>query len=365
MLKALKTTFVGLFCIALLSSCASSKLMEFKDVFDEEDEYDAVIAVESVEPVKEVGPKLVDPKKENSKKVKPTSKSKKGKKLKKVAVKTPKKISTKKNKKVTKKKSALIRTSVKKRGRKLPLIEDDEDFIGRRPKSDPFRVGEEATLSIKYLGVKAGELKLKVLPFKIVNGRKSYHFRTEIKSNSAYSMIYEVEDWAESYVDYETLLPFNYTVHVNHSNEKKQIKSVFDHPKNNVKVWEKKLGDDGKMKRRSYNWEMIPFSQNVISVFFYIRNFKLKVGKVIKFPLTDEDNNMILEAHVVGKEDIELPSGKMQSAFIVKPKVSIEGKFKPVGDVFLWFADNESKQILKVQSALKIGKLKFDIISIK
>ena len=109
---------------------------------------------------------------------------------------------------------------------------------------------------------------------------------------------------------------------------------------------------------------MFPFSQNVISVFFYIRNFQLKVGKVIKFPLTDEDNNMILEAHVIRQEVIDTDNGKIDT-YVVAPKVTIEGKFKPVGDVFLWFTNDDRKQIVRVESALKIGTLKFDLVSKK
>lgn len=357
---ALKNIFSAFLSALILTSCASGRLLEFSEDFDKEDDYDAVIAVEPAEP-----PVQIRPSKEEEKKQAEAEKAKKPEaKKKSTAKKTPKRKSKKKDKKLTKKPD-LIRTEVKKKGRKLPEIEDAEGFDGRRPKSDPFIVGEEVKLAVRYLGVKAGELKLKVLPFKIVNGRKSYHFRTEIVSNSAYSMIYEVDDWAESYVDYETMLPFNYAVHVNHSNEKKTIKSVFDHPKNKVKVWEKKMDEDGNVKRGVSEWEMFPYSQNVISAFFYIRNFQLKEGKVIKFPLTDEDNNMILEAHVHKKEIVTDLEGNKIEAFLVEPKVTIKGKFKPVGDVFLWFANDESKQIVKVESALKIGKLKFQLISRK
>ena len=192
-------------------------------------------------------------------------------------------------------------------GRKLPEMEDATGFVGRRPVEDPFRVGEEVAMEVTYFGVKAGELRLKVLDFKTVNARKAYHFRSEVRSNSSFSMIYKVDDWSETFVDFESLLPFNYSVHVDHSNEKKQIQGLFDHGTLQVKLWEKKIDSRGEMQKRSSQWEMLAFSQNVISVFFYIRNFQLQVGKKILFPLTDQNNNMILEAEVLRKEKIEIP----------------------------------------------------------
>lgn len=390
--KSLKL-ILGLLLL-LLASCATSK--DYMKVLDDiymEEEYDSVIQVEEAsKPEEEVAknnkveesktqketeassPKKTTLKPGEVSKKQSISKNKKSKasakkKIKqkseeqKVAVKKPAKEITKKSAEDLKK--DLLRKSVNAKGRKLPDIEDAEGFTGRRPNIDPFRVGEEVVMAVEYFGVKAGELTLKVLPFKKVNGRKAYHFRSEVRSNSSFSMIYEVDDWSETFVDYESMLPFNYTVHVDHSNEKKQIRSIFEHAENRVKVWEKKIDDDGKVKKKVYEWEMYPFSQNVISVFFYIRTFQLKVGKTIKFPLTDENNNMILEAKVLRKEKLKIPGDKEVEAFVIKPKVSIEGKFKPVGDIFLWLTADDRKQIVKVQSALKIGTLRFVPVRLK
>ena len=359
------------------------------DIYMEE-EYDSVIQVEDASKPKEDSAepnpeKKAESQTADSKKTIESPKKKEEAKAvkanKKAKEKTPKKAIAKKktdsekqkpntSKELPKKtaediKKDLLRKSVNAKGRKLPDIEDAEGFVGRRPVVDPFRVGEEVVMAVEYFGVKAGELSLKVLPFKKVNGRKAYHFRSEVRSNSSFSMIYEVDDWSETFVDYETMLPFNYTVHVDHSNEKKQIRSIFEHAENHVKVWEKKIDDDGKVKKKIYEWEMYPFSQNVISVFFYIRNFQLKVGKTIKFPLTDENNNMILEAEVLRKEKLSIPGDKEVEAFVIKPKVSIEGNFKPVGDIFLWLTADERKQIVQVKSALKIGTLKFVPVRLK
>jgi len=66
-----------------------------------------------------------------------------------------------------------------------PETEDSEGFNNqRRPPVDPFRVGETITHDVKYLGATAGQMVLKVNPFAVVNGKKSYNFVIELKSTS-------------------------------------------------------------------------------------------------------------------------------------------------------------------------------------
>ncbi len=90
--------------------------------------------------------------------------------------KSPAKKSTKKNLKESAKEPELTH--------RQPDLEDQEGFAGfsRRPVSDPFRVGEEVVHNVHYFKVSAGELRMKVEPFVIVNNRKSYSFTMEIRN---------------------------------------------------------------------------------------------------------------------------------------------------------------------------------------
>ncbi|MFK8138665.1 MAG: DUF3108 domain-containing protein [Bdellovibrionales bacterium] len=383
--------YIRILCFLVLSSCASKGFLSVPDEdFSgrEEDEYFSAIQIETIpgqvleEKVKPVAESSARKKtsvaKKKSSLINPSDKKNSGSEVKKSPIKPelkkipkrikrklplkppkkliPKKLDVKQKKKTGDKTASKIK-------RKLPLIEDDEGFDGRRPKIDPFKVGEKTVMEVRYFGVKAGELGLEVLPFVKVNDRKSYHFRTSVKSDSMFAMVYEVDDWAETFVDFDSLLPFNYSVHVKETNQNRKIRSVFDHTQNNAKLWESKYTEDDGLKKRKKEWDFTPFSQNVISVFFYIRNFQLTPGKTIKFPLSDEGNNLILEAEVLRTEKIETDIGVLDTV-VVKPKVSIKGIFKPVGDVFIWFTNDERKRIVKMTSKLNFGTLKFTVKSL-
>src|SRR5690606_17028125 len=94
-----------------------------------------------------------------------------------------------------------------------PPVAQDE-FVGPpAPEEEvPFRVGENVTLSLKYFGLRAGDLSIRTLPVKVVNGELSYHFRMDAVSNKSFAFIYSVNDYAETLVGVKGFRPFNYVV---------------------------------------------------------------------------------------------------------------------------------------------------------
>lgn len=125
--------------------------------------------------------------------------------------------------------------------RRQPEIEDEVGFQGRRPIKDPFRVGEVVSHDVSYLTFTAGSLKMKVEPMVNVNGRKAYNFVTEITTYPVYSRIYSVNDRVETYVDYETLVPRTYALHVKESGQLREARMLFDDRTSRATFWEKKV----------------------------------------------------------------------------------------------------------------------------
>ena len=237
-----------------------------------------------------------------------------------------------------------------------PAMEDSEGFIGRRAKEDPFRIGEKVVMEASYFSVVAGDLTFEVRPFVQVNGKKSYHFVGTARSTSVFAMFYAVEDWVETFVDYETLIPYNYALHVKETKQLRESRCVFDWSKSKASFWDKKINVEKKVDDTKKEWEIPPYSQNVFSAPFYLRNFAMKVGKKLAFRVAHENDNLILTAEVLRKEHISTPAGEFDTV-VVKPTIQLNGVFKPVGDIFLWFTDDERKLIVRMESKIKIGKI--------
>lgn len=246
----------------------------------------------------------------------------------------------------------------------LPEIEDASGFNGRRPIEDPFVVGEEVTLAVKYFNMTAGDIQLSVLPYKIVNGKKSYHFKIQLKTNSSFSYFYTAENTAETFVDYEELVPHTLTIQNNESSRVVDSRSFFDHEKLLAKEWEKKVSKKHGEEKKEIEWEIKSYTQNIISALFYLRTFDYKVGKKYAFRVSDDGKNYVFSGEVLREETLDTVLGPMET-IVIKPTFTLNNSFKPSGENYVWLTKDKYKRVVRVESKIKIGTLVAHLKSIK
>lgn len=267
-----------------------------------------------------------------------------------------------KKKKKTKEVKKPVEAAPRKPQKHLPAIEDPEEFDpmsegGRRPLKDPFRVNEKVTMEVSYFAITAGQLTIEVLPFVEVNGRKSYKVKGTAKSYGMFSSIYVLDDWFDSFLDYERLVPYTYSLHVKESKQLREVRNLFDWNKKMAFFWEKKVNSEGNLEERKKEWAIPEYSQNVFTAAWYMRVFKLTPGKKLAFKIAHEGEVLTYRFEVLRKEKLDTDAGEFDTV-VVKPSIEIEGVFKPMGDIFFWFTDDDRKLLVKFESKLKIGSLK-------
>ncbi len=245
-----------------------------------------------------------------------------------------------------------------------PELEDSTGFNGRRPILDPFREGEEVVHDVHYFKVSAGELRMKVEPFATVNSRKAYTFAVEIKTSSLFSTFYSVEDRVETFVDFEDLVPRVFQLHVKESGQLREAKMLFDTDKGVATFWEKKVTKEDGEKEKKETWDILPYTQNVYSAIFYMRNFQWETGKEYSFRVGNDKENLVFSGKAIRREVLETKLGPMK-AIVVQPNITLKGKFKPIGDNFIWLSDDDRRYILRIESKIKIGTLISEVVEIK
>lgn len=250
--------------------------------------------------------------------------------------------------------------------RREPLHESSVGFSpgSRRPEKDPFRVGEKVVMSVRYFRAQAGELTLEVKPMVEVNGRKSYRWYSGLRTTGLFSRFYSIEDWAETLVDFETLIPSVYTLQVKESAQLKNGKGYFN--SNNLKAVyaEKKYTEKKGHEEKHQEWQIAPYSQNVFSAAFYMRIFNYEVGKEYKFYVSDDEKNLMFKGKALRREKVSTDAGVFET-IVVKPEFELNGVFKPVGDIFFWLTDDDRKLIVRIESEIKIGTLVMEAIRVE
>ncbi len=245
-----------------------------------------------------------------------------------------------------------------------PSLEDGAGFIGRRPIVEPFVEGEELTYQLSYFAVEAGRLSMKTSPFVQVNGRKSYRFNLHARSSSVFSLFYTVDDRAESFLDYDELIPYSYTISARETKQIRDVKTLFNWQTMRGKTWDKKLKKGHREpEEKIYDWEILPYSQNVVTVAYYMRCFHYEVGKEISVRVAHEGTNIIMTAKILREEKLKTGAGVFDT-FVIKPEFEIDGVFKKVGDVFMWITNDKYHRIARIESKIKIGKVVADLVQI-
>ena len=241
-------------------------------------------------------------------------------------------------------------------GPRLPEIENAEGFDGRRPAKDPFRPGQKVVLALKYYNVVGGDMTIETLPFVEVNGRRAYHFKVSAKSNEFFSKFYAIDDYAETFMDFETMLPFNYEIHVRESKQLREIRSFIEWKALKSKYWEQKVTKDWGTENKELEWSVLPYSQNVFSAVFYLRTFALRPGMEVQMRVADEGRNMVVKGAVIRREKLETDIGDFDTV-VMRPEIQMEGVFQPVGEILFWLTDDAYKQIVRIESKIRIGKI--------
>lgn len=248
-----------------------------------------------------------------------------------------------------------------KKGKRQPEIESDIGFNGRRPIKDPFRVGEKVVHQVQYYSINAGTMNLEVKPFATVNGRKTYNFAMQIRTSDWYSGIYSVDDRATILMDFENMIPTVFTLHVKETGQLKEARMLIE-PRQ-ATYWERKVTEKNGEEEKRLNWEILEYSQSLFSGLYYMRAFTWDVGTENQFRVADDNENLIFRGKVVRREKIKTAAGEF-NALVLKPQVELKGKYKPVGDIFVWLSDDDRKFILRIESKIKIGSLVSEVIEL-
>lgn len=223
-----------------------------------------------------------------------------------------------------------------------------------RPAKDPLWVGEKMTLDVSYFAVSAGQFTIESLPHKSIGGREVYHVRGTAVTSQVFNLFYRLNDMVETFIDYEGFFSHRFHIVLDETKQARDAVELYDHEKGETYYWNR-----WNHKERGYTetkeFQPIPrFTQDSLSVLYYLRAVDLPDGAVITVPVVSEGKPWEAVVTVLGREERDTPYGTVRTIKL-KPETRYQGVLKKSGDSFLWISDDDHRYPVRLEAKVKIG----------
>jgi len=231
-------------------------------------------------------------------------------------------------------------------------------YPNRRPKTDPIWIGEKLEYDISYLGITAGHVVNEVLPYKSINGRKSYHIRCSARSSKVFSVFYTLNDYADTFLDFEGLFSHKFHLILNETKQKRDSLELYDSEKKETFYWSRwNHKTRGYEEKKEYN-PIEAFPQDSVSSVFYIRSLPLTVGSTVRFPVVSEGKTWEAVVKVEKKETLDTVMGEVRTIKLA-PQMKYRGILKQQkGNNYIWVTDDDRRMVVAMEAKVKIGAVK-------
>jgi len=219
-----------------------------------------------------------------------------------------------------------------------------------------FKDGEFFEFRVHYGIFNASYISLK-LEEKQRDGRPVFHAKGYGKTTGLARWFFKVEDHYESYFDRQSGLPYYFIRNIYEGGYTKNIEMRFDHE--NAKV-----AYDDKKNNKQKTLSFIPRSHDMISAFYYLRNFfprkAIPIGSSFDINLFFDQENFHFRLKYLGKEILETPFGKIK-CLKLSPSVQSGRVFDNDESVTVWVSDDQNRIPVRIQADIAVGAITIDL----
>lgn len=216
-----------------------------------------------------------------------------------------------------------------------------------------FKVGEKLRYRVTYGFMDAGEavMEVKSTSKKGNNSRSLYHVVGTGRTLGGFNAFYRVHDVYESYIDQQSVMPWQFIRDVNEGGY--EINQKYDFKQHQYKV------DTGE---KTYK---VPMGiQDMVSSFYKARtlNFNnMKKGQTFEFKCFMDEEIYNLKIKYVGDEEIKIRKGKFKCHKFV-PVVQTGRYFESEEDVNFWVTADKNKIPVLVKAKIPVGTVKMHLV---
>lgn len=221
-----------------------------------------------------------------------------------------------------------------------------------------FAPGEYLKYRIHYGIINAGIAELEVKGVVQRNDRPVYHMVAKGRSVGMAEWFFRTRDRYESFIDTESIMPWEFIRDVDEGGYIIKRHLVFDHYDHTARDLEKSA-------TREYDIE--PYAQDMLSAFYYARCLKtedLKVGDELPISMFLDHEDFNFKLRYLGVDEIETKFGTIDCKKFI-PVVQSGRVFKDKEGLTLWVSNDGSKVPVRLEAELAVGSIRMDLIDYK
>ena len=220
--------------------------------------------------------------------------------------------------------------------------------------------GEYAKYRIHYGFVTAGYATIKVRS-EMLGKTPIFHIIGEGRTTGLSRWFFNVEDLYQSYVDQSTQLPLRFKRKINEGGFTKDVQIEFNHKELKASI----LNKENNVRVTA---EIMPFTQDLISAFYYLRNEldieTIKVGETIDLDMFFDKEGYRFQMKFLGRSELKTKFGIIKTLKF-KPLVDGGRVFKEKESLTVWVTDDGNKIPVLIKADLAVGSLKASLDDFK
>jgi hypothetical protein len=199
--------------------------------------------------------------------------------------------------------------------------------------------------------VRAGEASLEVQPTTMfVNGRPTMHVVGLVNSRGVFNFFFKVENRYDTYIDNSAIAPLRFSRNIREGNYSRDEQVSFDH-----------IG--GKAVSNRSTTEILPYTQDLISSFYYARTLDIsgsRPGDAFSVDFFFGDTVYVSRIVYEGREEVTTRMGTFNTLKF-KPEV-LEGQvFSQPYPMTMWVSDDRNRVPILIESDLVVGNIRMEL----
>ncbi len=177
-------------------------------------------------------------------------------------------------------------------------------------------------------------------------GEPAYVIECVQKTETAFSIVYRIDDYYKSFVDTSSFSTLSYTKNINEGKYSNNLTLEFT--KDSV------FYTDG---RRT---EKIPDAKDIFAALYWMRCQTFYPGDTLKVPFHSSGKNQEMIVPISELQWTIVPMGKFRT-FLLTPQVKDEKIFGSEEPIKIWVSVDPQHIPVKIESKLKVGKISFQL----